>query len=107
MLKLRRTAKWRDPPEEIDEEDDLLTGEELKLFQSVAARFDFFAVDRPDLLYSVKELMRQMASPRAEDLIALKRVARYSIKYSRMACRYLWTPLDSNIEVFCDGNFAG
>ena len=33
-------AKWHDLPEEVREEDDLLTGEELKLFQSVAARFD-------------------------------------------------------------------
>ena len=48
---LRRTAKWRDPPEEIEEEDGLLTGEELRLFQSVVARFNFLAVDRPDLLY--------------------------------------------------------
>ena len=46
-------------PEEIEEEDDrLLTGEELKLFQSVAARFNFLAMDQPDLLFSVKELMR-------------------------------------------------
>ena len=29
---LRRTANWRDPPEEIEEEDDLPTGDELKLF---------------------------------------------------------------------------
>ena len=48
--------------------------EELKLFQSVAARFNFLAMDRPDFLYSVKELMRKMASPRAQDLTALKRV---------------------------------
>ena len=47
-------------------------------------------MDRPDLLSSVKELVRKMASPSAKDLIALKRVARYTIKYSRMACRYLW-----------------
>ena len=53
ISELRRTAKWRDPPEEIEEEDDLLTGEELKLFQSVAARFNFLAMDRPDLLFSV------------------------------------------------------
>ena len=99
--------KWRDPPEEIEEEDDFLTGEELKLFQSAAARFNFLAMERPDLLYSVKESMRKMASPRAKDLIALKRVARYTIKYSRMACRYVWTPLDSNIEVYGDANFAG
>ena len=69
--------------------------EELKLFQSVAARFNFFARDRPDLLFSVNELMRKMASPRARDLIALKRIARYTIKYPRMACRYPWTPLES------------
>ena len=56
-----------DPPEEVREEDDLLTGKELKLFQSVAVRFNFLAVDRPDLLYSVKELMRKMASPRTQD----------------------------------------
>ena len=87
ISELRRTAKWRDPPEEIEEEDDLLTGEELKLFQSVA-RFNFLDMDRPDLLYSVKELMRKMAPPRAGDLTALKRVARYTIKYARMTCRY-------------------
>ena len=55
-----KAKKWHDPLEEVREEDDLLSGEELKLFQSVAARFNFLAVDRPDLLYSVKELMRKM-----------------------------------------------
>ena len=75
ISELRRKAKWHDPPEEVREEDDLLTGEELKLFQSVAARFNFLATDRPDFLYSVKELMRKMASPRAKDLIALESCA--------------------------------
>ena len=51
--------------------------------------------------------MRQMGSPRTQDLTALKRVARYTIKYPRMTCRYPWTELDSNIEVFGDANFAG
>ena len=108
ISELRRTAKWHDPPEEVREEDDLLTGEELKLFQSVAARFNFLAVDRPDLLYSVKRVdAKKMASPRTQDLTALKRVARYTIKYPRMTCRYPWTQLDNNIEVFGDANFAG
>ena len=107
ISELRRTAKWHDLPEEIKEEDDLLSGEELKLCQTVAARFNFLAMDRPDLSYSVKELMRKMAPPRTQDLTALKRVARYTIKYPRMTCRYRWTELDSNIEVFGDANFAG
>ena len=95
LSELRRTAKWRHPPEESDEEDDLLTGE-LKLFQSVAARFNILAMDRSDFLYSVRELMRKMASPRTQDRTALKRVARYTIKYPRMACRYpgpRWTAI--------------
>ena len=77
ISEFRRTAKWRKPPEEFKEEDDLLTGDELKPVQSVAAWFfNFFAMDRPDLLYSEKELMRKMASPRERDLIAFKRVVR-------------------------------
>ena len=48
-----------------------------------------------------------MASPRAKDCIALKGVARYTIKFSRMACRCSWTELDSNIEVFGDEKCAG
>ena len=55
----------------------------------------------------VKELMRKMGSPRTPDLPAVKRVARYTIEYPRMTCRYPWTELDSNIEVFGDANFAG
>ena len=49
ISELHRTAKWHDLPEEIREESDLLTGE-LKLFQGVAARFIFFAMDRPIFL---------------------------------------------------------
>ena len=79
----------------------------MKLFQRVAARFNFFAMDTPDPLYSLQELMRKMASPRTQDLITLKRIARYTIKYPRMTCRCAWTELDSNIEVFGDVNFAG
>ena len=97
ISELRRTTKWREPPEEIKEEDGLLTGGELKLFQSVSARFNYLAMDRPDLLYLVSELMRKMASPRARDLIAFKRVARYTNKFPPMACRYPRTELDSHI----------
>ena len=59
----------------------ILSGEELKLFQSVAAWFNFLAMDRSDLSLSVKETMRKMASPRAKESTALTRVARYTIEY--------------------------
>ena len=47
------------------------------------------------------------ASPRAKDFIALKRVARHTIKCPPIACKYPWSELDSNIEVFGDANFPG
>ena len=52
LSELRRTANWHEPPEEVREEDDLVS-------QSAAARFNFLAMDRPDLSYSVKELMQK------------------------------------------------
>ena len=35
-----------------------LTGSQLKLYQSLAARLNYFSLDRLDLLFAVKELMR-------------------------------------------------
>ena len=70
ISELCRTAKWHEPPEGIKEEDDLLTGEELKLFQSVAARVTLSAMGRPDLFYSVRVLMRKMASSSGESELA-------------------------------------
>ena len=103
--------KWRDPPEEIEEKRMILpTEEELKLFQSVAARFNFLAMDRPDLLYSVKELMREMASPRTQDLIALERVAPSHNQILTNGLQIyicVGLQLDSdNVEVHGDANFA-
>ena len=45
-------------PEEAEEEEDSQVREELKTFQSVSARYKFLAMDRPDFMYSVKDLMR-------------------------------------------------
>ena len=106
IIELRRTAEWHDPPEEIREEEDLFNGEELKLFQMVAARFNFPAMDEEDVLYSVKNFMREMASQRTQDLITLKSVARYTVKYRRMTCKYAWTELGNNIEVFLHSGVA-
>ena len=40
ISELRRTAKWHEPREEIEEEDDLLTGEELKVLQTLVLAMD-------------------------------------------------------------------
>ena len=40
-----------------------LVGEQLQKHQSVAAKLNYFSMDRPDLLYSVKELTRKLSRP--------------------------------------------
>ena len=44
---------------------------------------------------------------RAKVFTSLKSIARHTIKYFQMACRYPWTELDSNNGVSVDANFAG
>ena len=46
----------------------ILTGVELMLFQSAAARFNFFAMDRLDLLYSAEELMQKKRPQRTHKI---------------------------------------
>ena len=41
--------------------------------------FDFVSMDKQDVLCSVKELLRKMASPRSHDLTALKGVACFGL----------------------------
>ena len=95
-----------DPPQEVREEDDLLSGEELKLFQSVVARFNFpcYAQARHLLLgkrIDAKNGFSSQTRPRyPQESCTIH-------KYPRRTCRYPWTELDSNIEVFGDVNFAG
>ena len=85
---LRRKAKWHDHREEVTEEDDLLIGEELKLFQSVAARFNFLAVDRPDLHVLSERIDAENGFTTYTGPHFFQESCTYTIKYPRMTCRY-------------------
>ena len=50
ISELRRTAKWRDPLEKTEEEDDLLTGEDLELFQNGEVQIPCHGQARPLVL---------------------------------------------------------
>ena len=78
-------------PEEAEEEEDSQVGEELKTFQSVSARYNFLAMDRPDFLYS---LIKQ---PRSR---CLQKSSTLHNQASKNGMQKPWTELDKNIEVF-------
>ena len=63
----------------IDWDDQAMVPEEQTRYRALAARLNFLSVDRPALLYAVKECLSRMSSPRNRDWGALKRVCRYLI----------------------------
>ena len=81
--------------------------EDTRRYRSLAAKFNYYSMDRPDLLYPVKELMRKMSNPDESDEVALKRVARYLIGKPREVTRFIWAPIGNVITTFVDSDFAG
>jgi hypothetical protein len=77
-----------------------------RLFRSFAARANYLALDRPDLSQATKELCRRMSAPRAADLRALSRVARYLVGAPRVVYEYPWQS-GPVLRAFSDSDFAG
>ncbi len=76
------------------------------LFRSFAARANYLALDRPDISQATKELCRRMSAPKAADLRALARVARYLAGAGRVIYEYPWQSCPV-LRVYTDSDFAG
>ena len=72
----------------------------------VAARANFLAADRPDIVYSAKEICRLMAKPTELATQALKRLGRYLEAHPRMVFNLPFQTA-STIEVYSDTDLAG
>jgi hypothetical protein len=77
-----------------------------RLFRSFAARANYLALDRPDISQATKELCRRMSAPRAEDLTALSRVARYLAGAGRVVYEFPWQHRPV-LSAYTDSDFAG
>ena len=58
-------------------EDTELGPREAIEYRAAAARLNYLALDRPEILFVSKECSRRMSAPRNGDWTALKRVVRY------------------------------
>jgi hypothetical protein len=90
--------------ESPDEED--LPEATARLFRSFAARANYLAMDRPDISQATKELCRRMSAPKAADLRALSRVARYLVGACRVVYEYPWQQRPV-LRAYTDSDFAG
>ena len=87
--------------EAADEEEVPLQGEELRCFQTQAARANYLCLDRPDIGFATKECMRRMSSPTQGDLIALKKLGRYLMGAPRVVSTFYHG--ESSEEVIVEG----
>ena len=57
-------------------EDEELCPKEASEYRAAAARLNYLALDRPDILFASKECSRRMSAPRNGDWTAIKRIGR-------------------------------
>ena len=84
-----------------------LGAEEATKYASLSARLNYLSLDRVDIMYSVKELMRKLTTPTEQDMSALKRVARYLIGRPRQYQEFRWQRMPKKLTTFTDSDFAG
>ena len=75
--------------EDEDDEEPLDEGTASK-YRALAARANYLAGDRTDLMYAVKEVCRHMSNPTIGAWRKLKRLGRYLKGNARVAARYPW-----------------
>ena len=73
--------------EEGDWEDKEMSAEDAQIYRGLVARANYLAQDRTDISFAVKELCRNMASPKEHNWRTLKRLARYWVDKRRAGGR--------------------
>ncbi len=94
--------KWED-----EENEKELSEEKQTKFRSIAARCNYLAADRPDLMYAVKEVCREMAKPTVGAWKKLKRIGRYLVGKPRTVLRYDWQGREWEVDGYTDSDWAG
>ena len=86
---------------EVDEE---LSPADTTRYRAIAARANYLAADRPDLMYAVKELCRGMAKPTQRYWNKLKRLGRYLIGHGRTVMKYDWQGHEHDVTGYSDSD---
>ena len=84
-----------------------LTDEKATEFRSACMRAAYLSLDRPEILYAVKDMSRRFAAPTAGDLVKLQRLARYLKRFPRLVQKFVWQTVPRYLDIECDSDFAG
>lgn len=83
--------------------DKPLNHEDASRYGTLVAR----SPDRQDIVYSVKELARQLVAPTIGDWCRLRRLGRYLERRPRMQQVYEWQAAQSATRTYSDADWAG
>ena len=89
------------------EREEPLEESEATRYRAIAARANYLAADRPDVMYSVKEICRGMANPTRAHWHKLKRLGRYLVGSGRTVMKYDWQGHESEVTGYSDSDWAG
>ena len=84
-----------------------LDREGVRLYRSGAMRISYLGQDREDVQEAAKCLSRRMQSPTQADLVELKRVVRYLLKFPRAVLVFEEQDLPKELSGWVDADFAG
>jgi hypothetical protein len=88
------------------ETEQVLSEKEHTRFRALAARANYLAADRPDIIFAAKEICRLMSKPTDSAMMALKRLGRYLHDHPRLVFSYDFQSAD-RWEVYTDTDWAG
>ena len=96
-----------DSDEDSEEANEAVCSFDASLFRAIPARCNYLASDRPDILYPVKELCREMSAPTQRSWNRLKRVGRFLKHRPRLVWKFNWQAETEVVDVHVDANWCG
>ena len=90
-----------------DEDFEPLPADEVERFRSDCMRLGYLSQDRPDLLFSSKEIARGMSSPEKRHQPALKRACRYLLRAREVAWVFQKQRWPGLVKAWSDSDWAG
>ena len=87
--------------------DEPMLMKDATRYRALAARLNYLAADRPDLLYTARRICQHMSTPLKKHWELIKRVARYLKGKARLVQHFHWEQDQAYLTGFADSDWAG
>ena len=101
------TPLVREPPDNVDVKDKMLSEQEATLYRSCTMRIGYISQDRTDLQRVTRELAKGMSAPTERHMELLKRCSRYLLHSPRVIQMFRRQRILTRLDVYSDSDHAG